>query len=81
MSVTSGDLVKTVYQVTCDHPDGGREYGVNVFWFVGPTAEADAEIQRLELLALGRSNVRLAKNEHRRSQAPRADRYQWSEVA
>lgn len=84
-AIISGDLVKTVYQVTCDHPaGGGREYGLNVFWYTGPTAFADAEIQRLELLVLGRANVRLSKNEHRRVRTPGrpvADTYRWSEVA
>lgn len=76
----------TVYQVKCDHPAtaGLKEYGVNVFLFVGRTAEVDARIRALELEAAGMAGVKIHRQEYRRepvagSRAPR-DRFAWREV-
>lgn len=84
--VVSDTLHKTTFQVKCDHPSGGQvsEYGVNCFLFVGPTAEQDAEICKLELLAVSAVNVRVAKQEWRkvRRAGERVDRdvFRWSNV-
>lgn len=83
----SDRLHKTVFQVKCDHPSGQPlwEYGVNVFLFVGPTAAADAEICKLELLAVRRGNVKVAKQEHwkirRIGYRVERDVFRWSDVA
>jgi hypothetical protein len=85
-SVVSDELVRTLFQVTCDHPTGERcwEYGVNMFLFQGPTAEADARIRVAELTTVGRTTVAVARQEHRRvrRQGERVarDRFIWSDV-
>lgn len=86
-AIISDVLHKTVFRVKCDPvgPEPLLVYGLDVFLFEGPTAEADARIRAIELTTAGRTNVTVKKQEHRKvrlaGQRVDRDRFVWSDVA